>query len=179
MFKNGIWRFVQISLVFFMPYSSIIAASVNSRDIQDEIILATDKIQKGCSAHKAYDTGWNYISLVSILKWCQKADELPLDSTSRKVCRFIEITDIEKMKILCAREQVGKKYSPKQLIPYEQAYHKANPCEADGSICYERFLIDFSRQNLPKFKQCLDDKKFYYQNLCNLFAKKETVISYH
>lgn len=179
MFKNGVLRFTQVLFVFFTSMSPIFAALANSKDIHDEIILATTEIQKGCAAHKPYNTGRNYISLISILKWCPKADELPLDSTAKKVCRFIEITDIEKMKVSCARKQVGKNYSTKQLIPYEQAYNKTHRCEADGSICYEHFLMDFSRQNLPKFKQCLDDKKFYYQNLCDLFAKKETIISYH
>lgn len=179
MFRNGVWVFARAGFFFFMTYSSIIAASTTSRDIQDEIILATDMIQKGCSAHRPFNTGRNYVALATILKWCKKDDELPLDSTARKVCRFIEITDIEKMKVICARAEVGKKYSPKQLIPYEQAYNKTYYCDADGSICYERFLIHFSKQELPKFKQCLDDEKFYYQNLCNLFAKKETVTFYH
>jgi len=178
MFNGGALKLAQVLFIFFTYIAPIFADLESSKDIHDGIILAATEIQKGCSAHKKYNNARNYLSLLIILKSCPRSDEFPLDSTARKICRFIEVTDIEKMRALCAREQVGKNYSTKQLIPYEQKYNKTHRCEADGSFCYEAFLMDFSVKNLPKFKQCLDDKKFYYQNLCDLFDKKEPIISY-
>ncbi|HAT9712909.1 TPA: hypothetical protein JBD70_15240 [Legionella pneumophila subsp. pneumophila] len=130
-------------------------------------------ILHACKNKESYRKIKNFGAIEYIVKACSVSKKFPIASDEKKICDFIAEESLERMKLICSKNSVEKKYSEEDLAPYFNKFLNQAPKCFDQYSCFEQFIQEFSLEHAEEF-DCSSKFRLSYDLMCKLENPERT-----
>lgn len=127
----------------------------------------TITILHACKNKESYRKIKNFAAIEYIVKACSVSKKFPIASDEKRLCDYIAEERLERMKRICSKNSVGKKYSEEDLAPHYKKFLAQAPKCFDENSCFEEFIDQFSLDHADEF-DCASKFRLSYDLICEV-----------
>lgn len=144
----------------------------NIPETRNHVKEETLTLLHACKNKEPYGKIKNFAAIEYIVKACSVSKKFPIASDEKRLCDYINGERLERMKLICSKNGVGRKYSEEDLAPHYDKFLAEAPKCNDQYSCFEMFTDKFSLEHAEEF-DCSSKFRLAYDLICEVANLKK------